>query len=233
MQFNRVVQNFSWILLSLGSFIISALLAKDIFISNSKQNYSKTSQKQQQQLKHQEISTTRMLFDKYHQEVLHSLIDQQFISNRQNADTLIVLTLCNQLYITLITLKYLKTSLPIADLIIMDDHSIDGSADYLRRRGYFVLSSNHPQGLTQMWNNAFYLAIQLNYKYVIFSNNDVIVPSGAINQLRMDLLNNSLVVPLTSAVGSGHNPAQVKLLHYSYSSIYVLNSIFPVNYCCI
>ena len=37
-------------------------------------------------------------------------------------ETLIILTICNQLEMTLITLKYLKHSLNAADLLIVDDH---------------------------------------------------------------------------------------------------------------
>ena len=37
-------------------------------------------------------------------------------------ETLIILTICNQLEMTLITLKYLKHSLIVADLLIVDDH---------------------------------------------------------------------------------------------------------------
>ena len=37
-------------------------------------------------------------------------------------ETLIILTICNQLEMTLITLKYLKHSLNVADLLIVDDH---------------------------------------------------------------------------------------------------------------
>jgi pimeloyl-ACP methyl ester carboxylesterase len=47
------------------------------------------------------------------------------------------------------------------------------------------------------------------YSYVIFANNDVLVPHGAIESIRNDLQNEVLVVPLTTMKGAGHNPGQV------------------------
>lgn len=47
------------------------------------------------------------------------------------------------------------------------------------------------------------------YGYVIFANNDVLVPHGAIESIRNDLQNEVLVVPLTTMKGAGHNPGQV------------------------
>ena len=50
------------------------------------------------------------------------------------------------------------------------------------------------------------------YKYIIFANNDILVPYGAIHALRRDLMNEVLVVPLTTLKGAGHNPGQVNHL---------------------
>ena len=51
------------------------------------------------------------------------------------------------------------------------------------------------------------------YSYVIFANNDVLVPHGAIESIRKDLQNEVLVVPLTTMKGAGHNPGQVQRLY--------------------
>lgn len=53
-------------------------------------------------------------------------------------------------------------------------------------------------------------ALQMGYKYVIYTNNDVIVPSGAIDIMRIMLNKNVLVVPLSTTEGAGHNPGQVR-----------------------
>ncbi len=47
---------------------------------------------------------------------------------------------------------------------------------------------------------------------MIFTNNDVLVPRGAIDNIKRDLKNEIIVVPLSSAKGAGHNPPQVRVL---------------------
>jgi hypothetical protein len=53
------------------------------------------------------------------------------------------------------------------------------------------------------------VAKRQGYKYVIFANNDVLVPPGAVDTIRKVMVNEALVVPLTTELGAGHNPAQV------------------------
>ena len=53
------------------------------------------------------------------------------------------------------------------------------------------------------------VAKHLGYKHIIFTNNDVLVPSGAIDLIRKVLPGQPIVVPLTTELGAGHNPAQV------------------------
>jgi hypothetical protein len=55
------------------------------------------------------------------------------------------------------------------------------------------------------------IAKYLKYKYVIFANNDILVPHGAVDICRMSLLTEALVVPMTTKKGAGHNPSQVIL----------------------
>lgn len=59
----------------------------------------------------------------------------------------------------------------------------------------------------------------MRYKYVIFANNDVVIPNYAITAMVEALDGNTTVaVPLTSKKGAGHNPSQVVPLH---SSMYI------------
>ena len=44
-------------------------------------------------------------------------------------DTLIVFTTCNHIEMTVLALEYLKHSLETADLIVVDDFSIDGTGN--------------------------------------------------------------------------------------------------------
>ena len=124
-------------------------------------------------------------------------------------DTLIVLTISNHIDMTLAALKYLKQSLNIADLLIVDDFSVDGSSHFLRKKGYYVLSSTEAKGLTYMWNQAYFFAVQGGYKYLFYCNNDAIVPQGALKELLQDLGSEAVVVPMTTPLGAGHNPIQV------------------------
>jgi len=63
-------------------------------------------------------------------------------------------------------------------------------------------------GLTHSWNVGYkYFKENLEYKYLIISNNDILVPDGALIEL-VEVFKQwpfSLVVPMSSAAGAGHN----------------------------
>jgi len=89
--------------------------------------------------------------------------------------------------------------------------NIDGTLDYLLKKGYFVISKEFAKGLTDSWNVAFHFAVSMDYKYVIFTNNDVLVTEDGLRLLQLELLRESLVVPLSSHKGAGHNVLQVRV----------------------
>ena len=124
-------------------------------------------------------------------------------------EMLIVLTTCNQLNMTVLALEYIKDTFNDADLIIVDDYSIDGTPEYLIKKGYTVITKEHAKGLTDSWNKGYEFANALNYKYVIFTNNDVLLTSTTVKIMKEDLKNEALVGPLTTLIGAGHNPSQV------------------------
>lgn len=124
-------------------------------------------------------------------------------------DTLVALTVSNHLAVTLLCLDHLKHSFDIADIIIVDDHSVDGTVEFLRKKGYFVISKSKASGLTDSWNVAYRVALQMGYSYLIYANNDVIVPADALKEMRRMLRVAEVVVPLTTPRGAGHNPIQV------------------------
>lgn len=63
------------------------------------------------------------------------------------------------------------------------------------------------------------LAKELNYKFVFLGNNDIILPNGAIKAMRKVLAHGvSVVVPLTSKKGAGHNPSQSLVKAHNLSS---------------
>jgi hypothetical protein len=127
---------------------------------------------------------------------------------------LIVLTTCNQLNMTVLALDYLKGAFIEGDLIIVDDHSIDGTPDYLIKRGYTVITKDHAKGLTDSWNRGYEFANRMKYKYVIFTNNDVLLTATTVKIMKEDLKHEALVGPLTTPNGAGHNPLQVFFLFF-------------------
>lgn len=136
-------------------------------------------------------------------------------TSQQRKDTLIVFTTCNQLKMTMYALEYIKPALAYADLLIVDDYSVDGTVDYLTKKGYAVMTKNKAMGLTDSWNKGFQVSVKMGYKYVTFTNNDVLVTKDGIKQLHDVLRREALVVPMTSTLGAGHNPAQVSY-YYMY-----------------
>lgn len=161
-------------------------------------------------------------------------LDRSFSSSK--GEVLIVYTTCNQLSMTILSLQFLRNTDKLADIIIVDDHSTDGTVEYLQKKGFAVVSKPKATGLTDSWNIGYRLAVALGYKHVIFTNNDVLLTAGAVHLMHYGLRSHSLVVPLTTDKGSGHHKQQVVTLIHSYNSEFglfeskfrLLNPIFLV-----
>jgi hypothetical protein len=135
------------------------------------------------------------------------VVDRSFV--KTESQLLIVYTTCNQLSMTILSLQFLRNTDKLADLLIVDDHSTDGSVEYLRKRGFSVITKPKATGLTDSWNVGYRIAVALGYKNVIFTNNDVLLTTGSIALMNQGLRDYGLVVPLTTEKGAGHHPAQV------------------------
>ncbi len=136
----------------------------------------------------------------------------QFHSLKRNKDLLIVFTTSNHLDMTIRTLQFMDfhaNPASKADLIIIDDFSIDGTVEYLRKKGYAVFSKSRASGLTDSWNLGYRLASSLKYKYVFFMNNDVLLTKGSVDLIEEALHDHAFVIPMTTDKGAGHNPLQV------------------------
>ncbi len=127
-------------------------------------------------------------------------------------EMLIVFTTSNHLKMTILALEYVKHTLGDADLLIVDDASIDGTVEYLTKKGYAVISKKTANGLTASWNTGFDLAVALGYRSVVFMNNDVLVSVNGMRLLKLTLRREVLMVPLTTTLGAGHNPTQVSTI---------------------
>ena len=94
------------------------------------------------------------------------------------------------------------------NIIIIDDCSTDETVKWCNENGIKVIDKEEGLGLTHSWNVGYkYFKDNNEYKYLILSNNDILVPNGALNEL-VEIFERwpfSLVVPMTSITGAGHN----------------------------
>lgn len=125
-------------------------------------------------------------------------------------EILIVYTTCNQLSMTIMSLQYLRNTGKVADVVVIDDHSTDGTVEYVKKKGFAIISKRRPTGLTDSWNIGYRLAVALGYKQVLFTNNDVLLTAGAVHLMHHGLKSYPLVVPLTTDYGAGHHKLQVR-----------------------
>lgn len=145
-------------------------------------------------------------------------------------DTLLVYTTCNHVNMSIHSLESISSAPDLFDILVIDDHSIDGTVHILTKKGFSVISKPTARGLTDSWNIGYYIATLLKYKYIIFSNNDVLVPHGTIEIVRAALRDEALVVPLTTRKGAGHNPTQSIETQYSIDPKHVPIFNNPSNF---
>ena len=128
-------------------------------------------------------------------------------------DTLIIFSTCNQLNMTILSLDYLNKAMTSdMDLLIIDDYSQDSTISYLIKKGYAIITKTSAKGLTNSWNIGYHIANSLGYKYLMITNNDILIPKDALQIIKKELYNHVLVGPMTTKSGSGHNPLQVSLV---------------------
>ena len=131
--------------------------------------------------------------------------------------TLFTITTYNQLEYTercYHSLKRIEKSSPEVvnnqeiDILVIDDASTDATVEWCTVSGINILKKEKGEGLTHSWNSAYkYFKYNKKYDYFVISNNDVLIPPGAINEM-VEVFEKwpfSLVVPLSSIYGAGHN----------------------------
>lgn len=79
-------------------------------------------------------------------------------SRTYNKDTLIVFTTCNHIDMTVLALEYLKHSVDVSDLVIVDDFSIDGTGT---PTSYFLARLNRGVSTFETYISPSYLILQL------------------------------------------------------------------------
>lgn len=81
-----------------------------------------------------------------------------------------------------------------------------------------MIEKDAARGLTHSWNIAYEISLQMGYQYLLYANNDVLLPKLALEAMLAVLQKEAVVVPLTTAKGAGHNPSQDILRAYNVSS---------------
>ncbi len=135
---------------------------------------------------------------------------------------LLCISSCNQLDLTeRMLLKSTWTN--NTDVIIVDDASEQEVTAAVEQRFCTpVLRSEEPMGLSYHWNKCYQLHLEWGYAAAIISNNDVVVPRGALAEFNTLLLGEApahvkWLAPTTSAAGvrGGHRGQQVSQLYKS------------------
>lgn len=144
--------------------------------------------------------------------------------------TLLVFTTCNHVNMSIHSLESISSAPDEFDILVIDDHSIDGTVHILNKKGFSVISKPIAKGLTDSWNIGYYIATLLKYRFIIFSNNDVLVPHGSISIVQEALEDEALIVPLTTRKGAGHNPTQSIETQFGFHPLHIPLVNNPSNF---
>tara|TARA_Y100000310_G_scaffold328194_1_gene395897 strand:+ start:22 stop:825 length:804 start_codon:yes stop_codon:yes gene_type:complete len=143
---------------------------------------------------------------------------------------LLVITTYNQSEYTKLCFDSLKKLNDNFDVLVVDDYSTDDTVEFCNEYGYEVIMKNEGKGLTHSWNLGYSRFKDGDYTYLIIANNDILIPDGALSEL-VSVYQKwpyTLVVPLSTTNGAGHN-AQQQSVEVYYDGI---NSMCnnPENY---
>ena len=124
---------------------------------------------------------------------------------------LVILTTYNQSEITRQCLDTLKVISDKHDVLIIDDLSTDDTIDLCKEYNVKYITKDVGQGLTDSWNKGYQYFKENNYEYFVIANNDILVPNNALTEMKnvLDKWPCSLVVPISTQLGAGHNTMQI------------------------
>jgi glycosyltransferase involved in cell wall biosynthesis len=100
------------------------------------------------------------------------------------------------------------------DVMVVDDASDDGTVELARSLGFVVVTKDKPRGHIDSLNLAYRDFVQKDYDVLILANNDILVPSGALENLCAALSRNVVVSPMSTLKGVGHQPGQALRQHF-------------------
>ena len=123
---------------------------------------------------------------------------------------LVILTTYNQSEITRQCLDTLKVISDKHDVLIIDDLSTDDTIDLCKEYNVKYITKDVGKGLTDSWNKGYQYFKENKYEYFVIANNDILVPNNALTEMKnvLDKWPCSLVVPMSTQLGAGHNTMQ-------------------------
>lgn len=123
---------------------------------------------------------------------------------------LFVITTANQCNYTKQCIESLfSANVSLMDVLIIDDASEDDTIKYCKSKNIKFIAKEKPLGLTHSWNLAYKYFKEHHYDYLFLSNNDILIPRGAIEQMVTALAKGFLIVgPLSNSKGVPFNPSQ-------------------------
>ena len=130
--------------------------------------------------------------------------------------TLLILTTANQLEYSKAAIRsILRCELKTVDLLVIDDCSNDGTPEFCEEHDINILKKNAPAGLTHSWNLGYQEFKRKGYNFLIFANNDILVPKRSIEHLVSELKDKTIVSAMSTTKGVGHQPAQAVRKYYA------------------
>ena len=124
----------------------------------------------------------------------------------------------NRVNLTALSLEYLdienldKKFYDLVDIVVCDDHSLDGTTEYVKKRGFAVIESKKRMGFTELLGLGYKTALQGNYDKVIFIDSGSLVTWESIENMILALENEALVVPMTTVSVAGVSISQSLLV---------------------
>ena len=102
------------------------------------------------------------------------------------------------------------------DILVIDDCSTDGTQQYLSDIRVESILKSERKGLTDSWNRAYKYFKASDYCHMVLSNNDVLIPKGAVEGMLSEY---PLVVPMCNESGAGYACKEQSFGEYSESYV--------------
>jgi len=124
--------------------------------------------------------------------------------------TLLVITTYNQSKYTKLCFDSIRNIENDVDILVIDDCSTDDTIELCKEYNHEVIVKETGLGLTDSWNKGYVEFKDRKYDYFILANNDILIPNGAITELKntFEKWPFSMVVPTSTTLGVGHNREQ-------------------------